>query len=121
LWSRSAAKPVSETFLSTCSSIPQLLLNFWNSWQLPFHLNLEVSILTFHEEMQQLMDKMVVAFGAGDAHSCAQMFAPDGVLYSPYAVLARGRTACIATGLARGLGGSSKLRKPAVPATWDGV
>jgi uncharacterized protein (TIGR02246 family) len=42
--------------------------------------------------MQQLMDEMAVAYRAGDAHSCAQMFTSDGVLYSPYALPARGRT-----------------------------
>ena len=41
--------------------------------------------------MQQLMDEMAIAYRAGDAHACAQMFAPDGVLYSPYAFPARGR------------------------------
>ena len=47
--------------------------------------------LTFHEEMQALMDEMANAYRAGDAHSCAQMFTSDGVLYSPYAFPARGR------------------------------
>jgi uncharacterized protein (TIGR02246 family) len=51
-----------------------------------------VGILTFHEEMQELMDEMANAYRAADAHTCAQMFAPDGVLYSPYAFPARGRT-----------------------------
>jgi ketosteroid isomerase-like protein len=50
-----------------------------------------VVILTFHEEMQQLMDEMAVAYRAGDAHSCAQMFTPNGEVYSPYAFPARGR------------------------------
>jgi ketosteroid isomerase-like protein len=54
-------------------------------------LNLEVTILTVHEEMQQLMDEMAVAYRAGDAHSCPQMFTRDGVLYSPYDFPARGR------------------------------
>jgi uncharacterized protein (TIGR02246 family) len=47
--------------------------------------------LTFREDMQQLMDEMSIAQRAGDAHACSQMFAPDGVLYSPYAFPARGR------------------------------
>jgi uncharacterized protein (TIGR02246 family) len=54
-------------------------------------LNPEVTVLTFDEEMQALMDEMANAYRAGDAHSCAQMFTPDGVLYSPYAFPARGR------------------------------
>jgi hypothetical protein len=56
-----------------------------------FHLRIEVGVLTFHEEMQELMDKMASAYGAADARSCAQMFVPDGVLYSPYAFPSRGR------------------------------
>jgi uncharacterized protein (TIGR02246 family) len=58
-----------------------------------FQLNFEVAILTPHEEMQALMDEMATAYRAGDAHSCALMFAPDGVLYSPYAFPARGHNA----------------------------
>jgi hypothetical protein len=54
-------------------------------------LNPEVAVLTFHEEMQELMDEMANAHRAGDAHSCAQMFTPDGALYSSYAFPARGR------------------------------
>jgi ketosteroid isomerase-like protein len=51
-----------------------------------------VTILTFQVEMQQLMDEMAVAYGASDAHGCAQLFVSDGVLYSPYAFPARGRS-----------------------------
>ena len=51
-----------------------------------------MAVLTFHEEIQELMDQMANAYRAADAHSCAQMFVPEGVLYSPYAVPAQGRT-----------------------------
>jgi hypothetical protein len=34
--------------------------------------------LTFKEEMQGWMNEMARAYRAGDAHACAQMFAPDG-------------------------------------------
>lgn len=47
--------------------------------------------MTFLEEMQELMNAMALAYRAGDAHACAQMFVPDGVMYSPYAFPARGR------------------------------
>jgi uncharacterized protein (TIGR02246 family) len=51
----------------------------------------ELLILTFHEEMQELMDEMAVAYRTSDARACAQLFVSDGVLYSPYAYPARGR------------------------------
>jgi ketosteroid isomerase-like protein len=41
--------------------------------------------------MQGLMNDMARAYRAGDAQVCAQMFVPDGILYSPYAVPARGQ------------------------------
>ena len=51
-----------------------------------------MDILTFHEQMQELMDEMARAYRTGDAHYCAQLFTLGGVLYSPYARPARGRT-----------------------------
>ena len=48
--------------------------------------------MTFHEQMQELMDEMAAAYRAGDARSCAQLFVSDGVLYSPFAYPAKGRT-----------------------------
>jgi ketosteroid isomerase-like protein len=41
--------------------------------------------------MQILMNEMEVAYRAGNAPACAEMFTPQGVLFSPYAFPARGR------------------------------
>ena len=48
--------------------------------------------MTFKAEMQALMNDMATAYMAGDAHGCAKLFVKDGLLYSPYAYPARGRT-----------------------------
>jgi ketosteroid isomerase-like protein len=54
-------------------------------------MNFEVNRMSIHEEMQGLMNAMALAYRAGDAQACAQLFVPDGVLYSPYAFPAHGR------------------------------
>jgi ketosteroid isomerase-like protein len=48
--------------------------------------------MTFKAEMQSFMNAMATAYISGDAHACAQMFVTDGVLYSPYAFAAHGRS-----------------------------
>ncbi len=40
-------------------------------------------------ELQQLLDRMAAAYRAGDAKGCADLFAPDAQLHSPFGV-ARG-------------------------------
>ena len=49
--------------------------------------------MSIYDELQELMNKMVEAYRAGDAARCAALFVPDGMLYSPYAPPARGRQA----------------------------
>lgn len=49
--------------------------------------------MSIHSEAQALMDRMVQAYRAGDAIGCAAIFTEDAILYSPYAVAARGRDA----------------------------
>ncbi|MEY9770149.1 ketosteroid isomerase-like protein [Sinorhizobium fredii] len=44
-------------------------------------------------DFQVLMDRMTVAYRAGDASACADMFTMDAQLYSPYAPPAVGRGA----------------------------
>lgn len=49
--------------------------------------------MAFQDEVQALIDRMAVAYRAGDAVGCADCFTEDACLLSPYAPEARGRAA----------------------------
>ncbi|MER8368038.1 nuclear transport factor 2 family protein [Mesorhizobium sp. M1378] len=49
--------------------------------------------MAIREELQDLYDRYAAAYTAGDASTCAAVFAPNGELFSPYAPPARGREA----------------------------
>lgn len=44
-------------------------------------------------DFEELLDRMTLAYRAGDAAACAAMFTTDAQLHSPYAPPAIGRTA----------------------------
>jgi ketosteroid isomerase-like protein len=52
--------------------------------------------VSIHDELQSFMNNMAAAYTKGDAVACAEMFMPDGELYSPYAPPARGRAEIVA-------------------------
>lgn len=49
--------------------------------------------MPIRDEMQALLDRMVVAYRAGDAAGCAALWTEDGAIHSPFAPPALGRAA----------------------------
>ncbi len=47
----------------------------------------------FQDDLKELLERMVIAYRAGDAQGCAACFSDDAVLLSPYAPPAQGRAA----------------------------